>query len=426
MTSPGFKFPAPTQVLDVPVVPQGEVSNGLATIAVAEPAQRTALMCSQTLPPDRLQQAQGEAAQLLPRMLDESSVFISYGVDAMAQLNQLVDTILKKVEPVRIPEAQAGMQELKGKMRAAQGKYDLSNPETKARIAKAIEMAGKPRKFWQKATDVWDAFKTEMQDIIDQIDKLEADLTGRAVQLARNAEFCVQLYDQNEVEIQNLIYVIGVMELILEQAQREAQLIPDDVPGDVSKKNSERKGKYADLIRAMDVKIGEYKSRLFVAWASAPQLRMMRQMDVDMAMKMHTLVQSALPTTKLVIVQWRMMLQGQENAKVGEAVQDFTNDMVTSYFESAAQVMPEIAASIQRQTITPETVNVVVNSLVEMVDGINNAYVEGQQKRQLMDQTMMQAQTQLKAVEGRVDDAVINNIIGKANAVQRELMPIPR
>lgn len=407
-----FSFPEPTEQLPVPAEPQGVVSTGLA--AYADPTKRTELMCYQTFNSGMLAQAKKEAAELMPTMRDDSAAFIDYGVKAMADLNQLVDRVLKEVQPIRIPEAQQGMQELKRKMRAAQGKYDLSDPKTQERLQKAATLAGKPRKWLHRAGDVWSEFKASTEDIIRQIDSLEADLSGRAIQLARNAEFCVQLYNQNEVEIQNLVYVIGVMELVLELAQQQAQKVPDDDPNDVSKKNSELKGKYADLIRALDVKIGEYKSRMFVAWASAPQLRMMRQMDVDMAMKMHTLVQSALPTTKLVLVQWRMMLQGEENAKISEGVQDFTNDMVTSYFKSAAQVMPQIAQSVQRQTITPETVNSVVESLCTMVDGINDAYVNGQRNRQVMDQTMIQAQKQLTNLKDKADDAVINNIIGTA------------
>jgi uncharacterized protein YaaN involved in tellurite resistance len=413
--APAFVFPTPTENLPVPAEPQGVVSTGLATIA-ATPEQRTALMCYQTFNTDMLAKAKAEAAKVLPSLRDDAAAFIDYGVDAMEPLNKLVDKVVKEVEVIRIPEAQQGMQDLKQKMRAAQGKYDLSDPKTQERLKKAAELASKPRKWFNKAGDVWSEFKASTEDIIKQIDGLEADLSGRAIQLARNAEFCVQLYNQNEVEIGNLVYVIGVMELVLELAQTQAQRIPADDPNDVSKKNSELKGKYADLIRALDVKIGEYKSRMFVAWASAPQLRMMRQMDVDMAMKMHTLVQSALPTTKLVLVQWRMMLQGEENAKISEGVQDFTNDMVAGYFKTAAQVMPQIAASVQRQTITPETVNSVVDSLCTMVDGINDAYVNGQQNRQVMDQTMIQAQKQLTNLKGTVDDAVINNIIGTANS----------
>jgi uncharacterized protein YaaN involved in tellurite resistance len=411
----GFVFPKPTENLPVPAEPAGVASVGLQGV-VADPAQRTALMCYQTFNSDILAKAKGEAAQLLPSMRDDSAAFINYGVDAMAALNQLVDKVLKEVEPVRIPEAQQGMQDLKRKMRAAQGKYDLSDPKTQERLKKAAELAGKPRKWFNKAGDVWAEFKASTEDIIKQIDGLEADLSGRAIQLARNAEFCVQLYNQNEAEIQNLIYVIGVMELVLELAQAQAQRIPDDEPNDVSKKNSELKGKYADMIRALDVKIGEYKSRMFVAWASAPQLRMMRQMDVDMAMKMHTLVQSALPTTKLVLVQWRMMLQGEENAKISEGVQDFTNDMVAGYFKTASQVMPQIAQSVQRQTITPETVNSVVDSLCTMVDGINDAYVNGQRNRQVMDETMIKAQKELTNLKDKVDDAVINDIVGAASS----------
>lgn len=411
---PTFQFDKPSDNLPVPVEPKGEVSEGLQAI-VANPVQRQGLVCKDFIDGDMLVQAESEARQLLPQMLNDSTVFINYGVAELNELNRLVDRVLKEVEPIRIPEAQAAMQDLKRNIRAAQGKFDLSNPKTQERLQKAAAVAGKPRKWFNRAGDIWSEFRAQTEDLVKQIEKLEADLTGRAVQLARNAEFCVELYNENDREITKLFYVIGVMELILENAQQQASQIPVGNPNDLGNPNSELRGKYADLIRQMEVKIGEYKGRLFVAWASAPQLRMMRAMDVDMAMKMHMLVQSALPTTKMVLVQWRMLLQAEENKNVMEASQDFANTMVQGYFQTAGVVMPQIAQSIQRQTLTSETVNVVVDSLAQMVDGIGQAYAEGQQKRLEVDRNMIEAQRQLSNIKGKVDDAVIDGIISNAS-----------
>ena len=410
MTSSGFVFAAPTEALPVPVEPTGQVSTGLEVIS-KDPVQRGGLVCNATFGPEMRSRAIQEAKQLLPSMLNDANVFINYGVDQLSALNRLVDRILKDVEPTKIPEAQGAMKDLKVKMLAAKGKYDISDEKVKKNYQEAVS---KPKRFWRKTTNFLEMLRADFTDLEKQINQLEKDLSGRAIQLTRNAEFCVQLYQQNDIEIANLVYTIGVMELILEEAKAEARNIPAGSAGDISDPNSEKRGKYADLIRQMEVKIGEYKSRLFVAWASAPQLRMMRAMDVDMAMKLHMLVQSALPTTKLVLVQWRMLLQADENAKIGEAAQDYTENMITGYFDTAATQMPKIAQSIQRQTISPETVSSVVSSLVEMVDGIGQAYTERQQQRQVMDETLMQAQRELSTVKGRVDDSVINGIVGQA------------
>jgi hypothetical protein len=108
------------------------------------------------------------------------------------------------------------------------------------------------------------------------------------------------------------------------------------------------------------------------------------------------------------------MLQGLEAAKEGAAIQEFTRQNVEQFAKAAAVGMPEIMRSIQAQTATPEMVNIVVDSLTQMVDGIQQAVEEGRHNREVMDQSMRTAQVQLSNVKGKVDDAIINGVIGTA------------
>jgi uncharacterized protein YaaN involved in tellurite resistance len=411
---PTFSFPTPTENLPVPAAPVGEVTQGLAGLAEAPAEQREALPYYQTLPADKLAQAHADANEVLPQMLVDSTALINYGLGAMAKLNAVVDDCLTKVEPTRIPEAQAAMKDLTMSMRAARGKYDVTDPKAREWVQKAIAMSDKPRKLFHKAGDFWAAFQSDVQDIITQIDRVGKELNGKAIKLAYNAEFCNQLYKANEEEVQNLIYVIGVMELALELAKEQALVIPKPDPSNPGDPNAGKRSKYANLITQLEVKIGEFKSRLFVAWASGPMLDAMQAQNVNMAMKLHTLTQTALPTSKNIILQWRIMLQGLEAAKEGAAIQEFTRQNVEQFAKAAAVGMPEIMRSIQAQTATPEMVNIVVDSLTQMVDGIQQAVEEGRHNREVMDQSMRTAQVQLSNVKGKVDDAIINGVIGTA------------
>jgi len=408
-----FGFPE-AEPLPVAPEPPAPVSKGLARVA-ENPTTRQGLVCSNLIKGAGLAKARQEAAALYQQMLADQSKLMAYGTDSLKALNQLVERLLHEVEPVRIPQLNSMLGQLNRQMLAIKGKYDVNDPKFQSDYKDFL--AG-VKKFLRKSKDFVALMKADMLSIEAQLNTLEKDLAGRQHQMTRNVVYYNALYAENEQAIINLIYTIAVMELIVEEARKDAASI---TVGDASlgDRGEEQRQMRADLISNMEAKIADYKGRLFVAWATSPQTRMMRSLDVGMANKLNQLIAVVLPEMKLVLVQWRMMLQTFENAQVSEAVTSMANQWTQEFFEQGAQMMPAIAQAINQPVFWPQTMNAIADALTRSAEGVLAAYQAGDQKRQEVDQAMIESGQALSNVHKKIDDTVIGRIVGSASA------PIP-
>ncbi len=399
------------EALPVPVEPSAPVSKGLAKLA-ENPTTRQGLVCSNLVKGETLARARREAAEQYKLMLADQSKLMAYGGDSLKALNQLVERLLKEIQPVRIPQLNASLGQLNRQMLAIKGKYDINDPKFQSEYKDF--MGGTKRRF-HKVRDFLTLMKADIQSIETQLDKMEKDLAGRQHDMTRNVVYYNALYAENEQAIMNLIYTIAVMELIVEQARDDAQRI---VAGDASlgDRGEEQKQMRADLISNLEVKITDYKGRLFVAWATSPQTRMMRSLDVGMANKLNQLVAVTIPQMKLVLAQWRMMVQTFENGQVAKAITEMSNQWATEFFEQGAIMMPTIAQAINEPTIWPETMNAIADALSRSAEGVLAAYQAGDDKRKQVDQAMIESGKALADVHRKIDDTVIGRIVGSASA----------
>jgi uncharacterized protein YaaN involved in tellurite resistance len=397
--------------LPVPEPAPTPVSTGLATVVARSPEpQPERLVCSKLVVGASLAQARREAAQLFPRFLQHPEAMMDYGVDALQGVNRLVDRLLKEVDPVRIPQLHAMLGDLNRQMLAIKGKYDVNDPKFRQEYDDYLKGV---KRILRKARDFVALMKADIQSIETQLDKMGKDLAGKQFDMTRNVKYYNQLLDENEDSIIQLIYKIGVMELIVEEARRDAANI---TVGDASlgDRGEAQRQQRADLISNLEIKIADYKGRLFVAWATSPHTLMMRSLDVGMANKLNTLVQVTIPQMKLVLVQWRMMLQTYEAAQNAEAITAMSNRWTQEFFQQGAQVMPAIAQIINQPTVWPETMRAVTEALTQAAEGILTAYQVGEEKRVEVDQTMVQSAQVLGDVHHKINAAVIGQIVGSA------------
>lgn len=416
----GIVFPnyPPATVVDVEPLPVAPVSTGLATIA-ARPETRQALVCSQMLDPQVRQVVDRMAAKLYPEMLADQTKVMTYGSDALVELNALVDRLLKEVEPVRIPELNGMMKDLKSNMNAIEGKYPTDDPNFRQEYEDRMNGV---KRWFRKAKDYVSMIKVDIQNMEKQLNDLEKDLAGRQFDMTRNVVYYNHLYAENEKGIIKLFRTIAVMEVMTDLAKQQAASIRPD-PSNPADRSEEQRQQLADFISTMEVKIGDFKGRLFMAWATAPRTRMMRNLDVGLSNKLSTLVYTTIPMMKMILVEWRMQVVALENAQVVKAVDAMGNEMAARFFESGAEAAVQMAEAINSPMIWPETMRRITTALDQAADGMLNAYQAGQQKRAEVDQAMLETHQVLGNVNRKVDDAVIGRVIATANdAVPAELM----
>jgi uncharacterized protein YaaN involved in tellurite resistance len=393
----------------VPPAPETAANTGLAAIA-KKPETRNTLSCLALLQGETLQRAYDEADKLYAEMLTNTQVFMTYGSGALQGVNDLVERLLHEVEPTDIPELTKLMKDLNRGMRGVRRKYDVSDPRVAEKYA---EWTGGIGRLWGKGKTLIELLMEDVLSIETQINRVAKALKGRQLQLIKNVGYYDELYVENEDEIVKVIYVIGVMEIIRERAAMDAKNI-EVGDANLGDRAGERKAALAQFAEMMSIKIGEYKGRLFIAWSTSPQVRNMRNLDVAVAERLNELLTSTIPTMKATIVQWRLLIQTEDAAKLSAAIADEANNWLTAYAAAGAEVVPRIARIAEEPGLKPSTITAMANSLAAQADGIVKAMEEGARRRTENEQAILAAQQVIADSNAQVSDALVQQVVEEA------------
>ncbi|MBA3945090.1 MAG: toxic anion resistance protein [Herpetosiphonaceae bacterium] len=407
------QFPRPVGVstqLIVPPSPEGQANEYMMQLAGSQ-ATRQQLICKDLLTGQSLANAQQLAAELYPQMLANTQIFMEFGKDAIAGMNSLIDQLLREVTPVDIPELTALMRDLNNEMRKIRGKYDISDPQTREKLEKWAQGV---RGWFGRHKSLLEALMEDAMSLEQQLDRATSRLAGKAQQLVRNVHMYDQLYTTNEQEIMNVIGTIGVMELIRDMATRDVATITVDPNNPGDRLRSERKRLIAEFVNNMEIKIAEYKNRLFVGWTTSPQVTNMRTLDIGLAQKLDLLINLTIPVMKGTILQWRMMIQSQQGAMMEKVVAEAANEWLTAYANAGAQAVPLIAEAVQTPSLTPQTIAAMAGAVEQQAQGIMDAYATGKQRRAEVDDAIVTAQRVIQNATERVSDNVVNDLVSNA------------
>lgn len=246
-----------------------------------------------------------------------------------------------------------------------------------------------------------------------QLDRIAGQLATKQRELKRNVVLCDELYAANEAAIAQLIGTIAVMEGIRDAAVENARAIQLDPADPQLREKQELVSRITDLASAMEVRISEFQQRLFVAWSTSPQIRNTRSLQFGLGQRLALLVNLTIPTMKLTIAQWGLMLQAQQAAQMQQAVSDGANEVLAAYARASGAAVPEIARTIQTPTLRPETILEVAASLDAQASGIEEALRYGEQARGEVVAAIVAAQTSITQTQDKLSRTVVE-LVGRA------------
>ncbi|MEU5720778.1 toxic anion resistance protein [Micromonospora sp. NPDC047738] len=356
--------------------PAGAADAAITTaLATAEPKT---FSCTALLTPAQRTQAEQAARQLYPTMLANTEALANFGNQALDQVNAQVSRIFREVGRVDIPELTSIMHEINDRMRSFRRKYDPSDPKVRETFTKFSDAI---RGLFRKGRDLLEMLFEEARTVEQQLDRVAGQLSDKQLQLRRNVVLCDELYKANEAAIGQLVGVIAVMELIRDAALADARSITVAPGAPDERDQQERLSLVTEFVQALEVRINEFQQRLFVAWSTSPQVRNIRTLNYGLGQRLALLMNLTIPTMKLTIAQWALLLQANQAADMQQAVADGANDVLSAYAAASKTAVPQIARVIQTPTVRPETILEVAESIDAQARGIEDAVRYGQQKR---------------------------------------------
>lgn len=405
-------------IVGTPEQPVGTADAALAqVVSSAEP--RT-LVCKDLLTPAQREQAAALAKQQLPAMLANTDQLATFGTTAIDQVNAQVNRIFREVGPVDIPELTQIMHEVNDRMRDFRRKYDPKDPKSREMYDKFMDSV---KGLFRRGRDMVEMLFEDARTVERQLDRIAGTLVEKQQQLKRNVVLCDELYRSNEAAITQLIGAIAIMELIRDAAVAQAQSIVVDPQAPDSRDKQELQSRITEFIQAIEVRINEFQQRLFIAWSTSPQVRNIRTLNYGLGQRLALLVNLTIPTMKLTIAQWGLLLQANQAADMQQAVSDGANDVLSAYASAASTAVPRIARLIQTPTIRPETIMEVAESIDAQAKGIEDAVRYGQQRRAEVVTAIVTAQESMGQSAQRLNRTVVELVTQARKPL--ELPPAP-
>jgi uncharacterized protein YaaN involved in tellurite resistance len=217
-----------------------------------------------------------------------------------------------------------------------------------------------------------------------------------------------------------MVVYIALMECMWDEAEAAKNaIVIDDADPQVRERREER-DRLVSWIGQLEVRTGEFKQRLFVAWATSPQIRNIRSISWGLAQRLGLLVNLTIPVFELTVVQWAMALQASQAADTAEAVAETNQHALEAWAQASGALVPAAAKVIQAPSMDPSAIVAIAQSLQQQADGFVAAYKEGREKRAAMEAAMMRAAQAIALSQDKAADA-ISALVTEAKATDASI-----
>lgn len=379
------------------------------------------LSCLKMLSPAQQEQAKAAAKQLFPQMLNNTNMLSEFGNQALDAVNMQVNRIFRELGPIEIPELTATMRKINDTMRNFRNKYD---PTKTAEVREAFDrFMDSVKGIFTRGRNIVEMLFEESRTVERQLDKIAGELMTKQRELKRNVVLCDELYKANEASISQLIGAIAVMEAVRTEAYDAMVAIVIDPNDPKKREQEEERDRIVQFIEAMSVRINEFQQRLFVAWSTSPQVRNTRSLHYGLGQRLALLINLTIPTMKLTIAQWGLLLQAEQAAHLQQAVADGANDVLQAYAQASSRATGEISRTIQTPTLRPETILEVATSLDQQAESMIEAVKYGHQAREEVVAAIITAQHSISQSSDKLAGTVVELVTKAEQPLDLPAMP---
>ena len=258
------------------------------------------------------------------------------------------------------------------------------------------------------------------------MDGMAATVVKQEDVLARNIVSAEMLIEDNTKSIENLVGVISFIEAAQQESgnralKLQAEVAQLDMTTVDYQVKSQELARMTEVVNTLEQQHTEYVSRLYVAWATTPQMRNLVKVSSDMRQKLGMLRRNTIPTMKLSIAQLGILQQSMKSGQVADAISNANNAALQMLAETSKEVIPQLERISQSPTIAVESVTKLAESLVAQNQGIIEAINKGREKRALLEATVIQsAETINNSVKLR-DQKIIQALLDQGKEAQKEL-----
>ncbi|HER1415288.1 TPA: toxic anion resistance protein [Streptococcus pyogenes] len=361
-----------------------------------------------------------KAPALVDTFLADQNALLDFGQSAVEGVNATVNHILAEQKKLQIPQVDDLLKSTNRELNGFIAKYKDATP---------VDLDKKPnflQKLFKQSRDTLQEFYFDSQNIEQKMDSMAAAVVKQEDTLARNIVSAELLIEDNTNSIEHLVGVIAFIEASQKEAsQRAAALQKDLKTKDSATPDYQIKAdllaRTTEVINTLEQQHTEYLSRLYVAWATTPQMRNLVKVSSDMRQKLGMLRRNTIPTMKLSIAQLGMMQQSVKSGMTADAIINANNAALQMLAETSKEAIPALEQSAQNPTLSMKSVTSLAESLVAQNNGIIAAIDHGRKERaQLESAIIRSAETINDSVKLR-DQNIVQALLSEGKETQKTI-----
>lgn len=372
------------------------------------------------LSPEQQSAISSKAPALVDSFMANQNTLLDFGQSAVEGVNATVNHILREQKKLEIPQVDDLLKKTNQELNGFVAKYKDVGP---------ADLEKKPnllQKLFKQSKGTLQEFYFDAQNIEQKMDGMAAAVVKQEDTLARNIVSAELLIEDNTKSIENLVGVIAFVEASLKEATQRAQALQtelkslDAVTPEYQSK-TDLLARTTEVVNTLEQQHTEYVSRLYVAWATTPQMRNLVKVSSDMRQKLGMLRRNTIPTMKLSIAQLGILQQSVKSGATADAIVNANNAALQMLAETSKEAIPALERSAQNPTLSIQSVTALAESLVEQNNGIIAAIDDGRHKRSQLEHAIIQsAETINDSVKLR-DEKIVQALLDQGREQQKEV-----
>lgn len=316
--------------------------------------------------------------------MDNDSL-LNYGTTAQSDMSQFSHRILNEVKTTDVGPVGESLNGLMSKLKSVNP--DELNPENQSKLK---------RIFRRTKASVNEIF-SKMQSVGSQIDRISIELDKHKNNLNKDIGMLDELYNLNKAYFDELT-------LYIEAAKRKQQVLQQE---DVPKLNAqaESTGNQMDVqavsdmeqfIDRLDKRIYDLQLSRQIAIQTAPQIRMIQNVNHALAEKIQSSILTSIPLWKNQMSIALTLMRQRNVVSAQKAVTDTTNNLLLKNSELLKQNAVATATENERGVVDIETLKTTQQDIIDTIEQTLQIQEQGRNKRRQAETELNQLETEMK------------------------------
>ena len=315
----------------------------------------------------------------------DSEGLLSFGTHLQQNMSQFSHQMLDEVQSKAVGPIGDTLNQLMSKLREVNP--DDLNQDNQSKLK---------RLFRRTKASINEVF-SRMQSVSSQVDRITIQLDKHKGNLTKDIQLLDHLYEQNKV------YFDDVSLYIAAEQRKKQDINANELPK--LRQYAEQSGNQMDIqsvadmeqfVDRLDKKIYDLQLSRQIAIQTAPQIRMIQNVNQALAEKIQSSILTSIPLWKNQMAI-ALTLMRQKNAVTAQrAVTDTTNDLLTRNAAMLKQNAIETATENERGIVDIETLKATQNDIIETIEQTLQIQYNGRQKRQQAERELSQLENELK------------------------------